>query len=127
MNKEGLLLNFMLIYLMVNKHNKEILRNFKSKSDFPDATVSNDTPLEYTSTAILKASFKTQFTATCSVSSMRSGPIHITKPSTITTIENGPSQECKQSFFPLYIYLIFILGSFFSHKLRLHDLEVILD
>ena len=36
MNKEGLLLNFMLIYLMVNKHNKEILRNFKLKSDFPD-------------------------------------------------------------------------------------------
>ena len=28
----------MLIYLMVNKHNKEILRNFKSKSDFPDAS-----------------------------------------------------------------------------------------
>ena len=26
----------MLIYLMVNKHNKEILRNFKSKPDFPD-------------------------------------------------------------------------------------------
>ena len=36
MNKEGLLLNFMLIYLMVNKHNKEIFRNIKSKSDFPD-------------------------------------------------------------------------------------------
>ena len=29
----------MLIYLMVNKHNKENLKNFKSKSDFPDAYI----------------------------------------------------------------------------------------